>query len=58
MLYPNGTYRKRISEDMSYLEEDEREEIRREIKATKEKNNKFGCELQWDGRTYTFWGYY
>jgi hypothetical protein len=53
MLYPNGTYRRRISEDMSYLEEDQREEWRREIKAIKEKNESLGCELQWDGRTYT-----
>jgi len=58
MLDPNGTYRVQVDEDLSYLPEEEREKIRQDIKNIKEKNARAGCELLWDGKIYTFHGYY
>jgi hypothetical protein len=58
MLDPNGTYRVRVHENLSDWPEVFREEMRLDIKDIKEKNVRAGCELLWDGKTYTFQGYY
>jgi len=58
MLDPNETYRVQVDEDLSDWPEDVREKMRQEIKDIKEKNVRAGCELLWNGKTYTFHGYY
>jgi hypothetical protein len=58
MLDPNGTYRVQVDEDLSGWPEDVREKMRQGIKDIKKKNERAGCELQWNGKTYTFHGYY
>lgn len=58
MLDTNGTYRLRVCEDLSDWPEDVREEMRLDIKDIKEKNERAGCELLWNGKTYMFQGYY
>ena len=58
MLDPNGMYRVQVHEDLSDWPEDVREKMRQEIKDIKEKNVRAGCELLWNGKTYTFHGYY
>lgn len=58
MLDPNGTYRLQVDEDLSDWPEDVREKIKQDVKDIKEKNVRAGCELLWDGKTYTFQGYY
>ena len=58
MLDPIGTYRVQVDEELSGWPEDVREKMRQEIKDIKEKNERAGCELLRNGKTYTFRGYY
>lgn len=58
MLDPNGMYRVQVDEDLSDWPEDVREKMMQDIKDIKKKNVRAGCELLWNGKTYTFHGYY